>query len=198
MLWALRPSWTCSSMNARCGSHAEGVWLTGAGGRGGGNLPDRPLRAGGHPGGICRVPPDRLAIHPGAPLDLPLSRPVREQRGDRNPQMRLQDVHSCLPRRCRGISVTSRRFRPPSRPRARSDRVHLEEFGVATSGGIWVAAGAKEPIQGATISVDDHPGLFARTNSDGQFSLAPTTRTTHIFWLAPYRSLPPGGTVVVS
>jgi hypothetical protein len=45
--------------------------------------------------------------------------------------------------------------------------------------------------------VDDHPGLFAQTNSDGRFVLAPTTRTTHIFVLAPYRSLPPWGTIVV-
>jgi len=67
-----------------------------------------------------------------------------------------------------------------------------------SASGTVIDADSKKPIQGATISVDDHPGLFAQTNSDGQFSLAPTTRTTHIFWLAPYRSLPPGGTVVVS
>jgi len=64
--------------------------------------------------------------------------------------------------------------------------------------GTVVDAATNKPIQGATISVDDHPGLFAQTNLDGQFSLAPTTRRTQIFWLAPYRSLPPGGTVVVS
>jgi hypothetical protein len=46
--------------------------------------------------------------------------------------------------------------------------------------------------------VDNQPGLFAQTNSDGQFVLVPTTRKTRIFVLAPYRSLPPGGTVVVS
>jgi hypothetical protein len=45
--------------------------------------------------------------------------------------------------------------------------------------------------------VDGQPGLFAQTNSDGQFVLVPTARTTHIFVLAPYRSLPPGGTIVV-
>ncbi len=64
--------------------------------------------------------------------------------------------------------------------------------------GTVIDAASKRPIQGATISVDDHPGLFAQTNSDGQFLLEPTTRTTRIFVLAPYRSLPPGGTVVVS
>ena len=63
--------------------------------------------------------------------------------------------------------------------------------------GTVVDATTKKPIQGATISVGDHPGLFAQTNSDGQFNLVPTTRTTHIFWLAPYRSVPPGGTIVV-
>jgi hypothetical protein len=63
--------------------------------------------------------------------------------------------------------------------------------------GTVIDATTKRPIQGATISVADHPGLFTQTNSDGQFILAPTTRTTHIFWLAPYRSPPPGGTVVV-
>jgi hypothetical protein len=46
--------------------------------------------------------------------------------------------------------------------------------------------------------VDDHPGLFAQTNSDGQFLLVPATRRTHIFALAPYESLPPSGTVVIS
>jgi hypothetical protein len=60
-----------------------------------------------------------------------------------------------------------------------------------------IDATSKRPIQGATISVDHQPGLFAQTNSDGQFVLLPTTRTTHIFVLAPYRSLPPGGTIVV-
>ena len=63
--------------------------------------------------------------------------------------------------------------------------------------GTGIDATTKKPIQGATISVGDHPGLFAQTNSDGQFILMPATRTTLIFWLAPYRSLPPGGTIVV-
>jgi hypothetical protein len=63
--------------------------------------------------------------------------------------------------------------------------------------GTVIDATSNKPIQGATISVDDQPGLFAQTNGDGQFVLLPTTRTTHIFVLAPYRSLPPGGTIVV-
>jgi hypothetical protein len=64
--------------------------------------------------------------------------------------------------------------------------------------GTVIDATSKKPIRGATVSVDDHPGLFAQTNSDGQFFLAPATRKARIFVLAPYRSLPPGGTVVVS
>jgi hypothetical protein len=63
--------------------------------------------------------------------------------------------------------------------------------------GTVIDAASKKPIQGATISVDRQPGLFAQTNSDGQFVLMPTTRRTHIFLLAAYRSLPPGGTIVV-
>jgi hypothetical protein len=63
--------------------------------------------------------------------------------------------------------------------------------------GTVIDAASKKPIQGATISVDNQPGLFAQTNSDGRFVLEPTTRTTRIFVLAPYRSLPPGGTIVV-
>lgn len=76
--------------------------------------------------------------------------------------------------------------------------IEITTYVSPSASGTVVDAATKKPIQGATISVDDHPGLFTQTNSNGQFSLAPTTRTTHIFWLAPYRSLPPGGTVVVS
>jgi len=76
--------------------------------------------------------------------------------------------------------------------------IEITTYVSPSASGTVIDAASKKPIQGATISVDDHPGLFAQTNSDGQFSLAPTTRTTHIFWLAPYRSVPPGGTVVVS
>ena len=57
------------------------------------------LRAGGHPGGICRrrVPPDVLR---STPVRRSISRwcSIAKQRRDRDPQMRLQDVHSCLPR----------------------------------------------------------------------------------------------------
>jgi hypothetical protein len=63
--------------------------------------------------------------------------------------------------------------------------------------GTVVDATTKKSIPGATISVDGRPGLFAQTNSEGEFVLVPTTSTKRIFWLAPYRSLPPGGTIVV-
>ena len=42
-----------------------------------------------------------------------------------------------------------------------------------SASGTVIDAASKKPIQGATISVDDHPGLFAQTNSDGQFLLVP-------------------------
>ena len=76
--------------------------------------------------------------------------------------------------------------------------IEITTYVSPSASGTVVDAASEKPIQGATISVDDHPGLFAQTNSDGQFLLVPATRKTRIFVLAPYRSLPPGGTVVVS
>ena len=76
--------------------------------------------------------------------------------------------------------------------------IEITTYVSPSASGTVVDAATKKPIQGATISVDDHPGLFAQTNSDGQFLLVPATRKTRIFVLAAYRSLPPGGTVVVS
>ena len=75
--------------------------------------------------------------------------------------------------------------------------IEITTYVSPAASGTVIDATTRKPIQGATISVGDHPGLFAQTNSDGQFVLVPTTRTTHIFVLAPYRSLPPGGTIVV-
>jgi hypothetical protein len=75
--------------------------------------------------------------------------------------------------------------------------IEITTYTSPAASGTVIDAITKRPIPGATISVDGHPGLFAETNSEGQFVLAPTTNTTHIFWLAPYRSLPPGGTIVV-
>ena len=75
--------------------------------------------------------------------------------------------------------------------------IEITTYVSPAASGTVIDATSKRPIQGATISVDDQPGLFAQTNSDGQFVLAPTTRTTRIFELAAYRSLPPGGTIVV-
>ena len=76
--------------------------------------------------------------------------------------------------------------------------IEITTYVSPSASGTVIDAASEKPIQGATISVDDHPGLFAQTNSDGQFLLVPATRKTRIFVLAPYRSLPPGGTVVVS
>jgi hypothetical protein len=76
--------------------------------------------------------------------------------------------------------------------------IEITTYVSPAASGTVIDAVSKKPIQGASISVDDHPGLFAQTNSDGRFVLVPATRKTHIFALAPYRSIPPGGTVVVS
>lgn len=76
--------------------------------------------------------------------------------------------------------------------------IEITTYVSPSASGTVVDAATKKPIQAATISVEGHPGLFAQTNPGGQFSLEPTARTTHIFWLGPYRSLPPGGTVVIS
>jgi hypothetical protein len=76
--------------------------------------------------------------------------------------------------------------------------IEITTYVSPAASGTVIDAASKKPIPGATISVDDHPGLFAQTNSEGQFLLVPATRKIRIFALAPYESLPPGGTVVVS
>jgi hypothetical protein len=76
--------------------------------------------------------------------------------------------------------------------------IEITTYVSPSASGTVIDAASEKPIQGATISVDDHPGLFAQTNSDGQFLLVPATRKKRIFALTPYESLPPGGTVVVS
>ena len=75
--------------------------------------------------------------------------------------------------------------------------IQITTYVSPAASGTVIDAASQKPIAGATVSVDGQPGLFAQTNAAGQFVLAPTTRTTHIFVLAPYRSLPPGGTIVV-
>jgi len=76
--------------------------------------------------------------------------------------------------------------------------IEITTYVSPSASGTVIDGASQKPIQGATISVDGHPGLFAQTNSDGQFLLVPATRKKRIFALAPYESLPPGGTVVVS
>jgi len=75
--------------------------------------------------------------------------------------------------------------------------IEITTYVSPAASGTVIDATSKKPISGATISVDNQPGLFTQTNSDGQFVLVPTTRTTRIFVLAPYRSIPPGGAIVV-
>jgi len=75
--------------------------------------------------------------------------------------------------------------------------IEITTYVSPAASGTVIDATSKKPISGATISVDSQPGLFTQTNSGGQFVLVPTTRTTRIFVLAPYRSTPPGGTIVV-
>jgi hypothetical protein len=76
--------------------------------------------------------------------------------------------------------------------------IEITTYVSPSASGTVIDAASQKPIQGATISVDGFPGLFAQTNSDGQFQLLPDARKKHIFVLSPYESLPPSGTVVVS
>jgi hypothetical protein len=81
---------------------------------------------------------------------------------------------------------------------ALSGCIEITTYVSPSASGTVVDAVSKKPIQGAVVSVDDHPGLFAQTNSEGQFILVPVTRKTRIFVYAPYESLPPSGTLVIS
>jgi hypothetical protein len=76
--------------------------------------------------------------------------------------------------------------------------IEITTYVSPSASGTVVDAISQKPIQGASISVDGHPGLFAQTSSDGQFQLLPETRKKHIFVLSPYESLPPSCTIVVS
>lgn len=81
---------------------------------------------------------------------------------------------------------------------ALSGCIEVTTYVSPSASGTVVDAVSQKPIPGATISVDGHPGLFAQTNSEGQFVLVSDTRRKHIFVLFPYESLPPSGTIVVS
>jgi VCBS repeat-containing protein len=76
--------------------------------------------------------------------------------------------------------------------------IEITTYVSPSASGTVIDAASQRPIQGAAVSVDGHPGLFAQTNADGEFVLQPDTRRKHIFVLAPYESLAPSGTVVVS
>jgi hypothetical protein len=79
-----------------------------------------------------------------------------------------------------------------------SSCIEITTYVSPSASGAVIDAASQKPIQGATVSVDGHPGLFAQTNGEGQFVLVPDTRRKHIFALAPYESIRPSGTVVVS
>jgi hypothetical protein len=64
MVCALRPSWTCASIHARCGSHAEGVIYGGVAFA----LP--ASRAGGRGGGISDAAHSEPVATPGEFADL--------------------------------------------------------------------------------------------------------------------------------
>src|ERR1700733_10846791 len=76
--------------------------------------------------------------------------------------------------------------------------IEITTYVSPSASGTVIDAASQKPVQGAAISVNGHPGLFAQTNSDGQFLLLPATRKTRIFVLAPYESHLPSGTLVVS
>jgi len=79
MLWALRPSWTCSSIQLRCSSQAERASFgTRAGGPGWGNLHSESralaaVGAGGHLRGEFAAAPGAVSAaqspHPGSPME---------------------------------------------------------------------------------------------------------------------------------
>lgn len=76
--------------------------------------------------------------------------------------------------------------------------IEITTYVSPSASGAVVDAQTQKPIEGATISVKDHAGLFTQTNAEGQFVLTPITRKLHIFLLEPYQSLPPSGALVVS
>jgi hypothetical protein len=76
--------------------------------------------------------------------------------------------------------------------------IEITTYVSPSASGTVVDAQSQKPIEGATISVKDHAGLFTQTNAGGRFVLTPITRKSHIFVLGPYGSLPPSGTLVVS
>ena len=64
---------------------------------------DSGLKAGGpRPGGVCLLPADGLAIHPRHPRNLVLARAPAQQRSNRDPYRRFQDVQLLTPSYKRG------------------------------------------------------------------------------------------------
>lgn len=72
-----------------------------------------------------------------------LGNPSFQQNDDRAVLVLRQDIHSFCPRRyVEGLMMSCRLARPKS---GLIERQLLGDFGVATDGGIWVAAGALQP-----------------------------------------------------
>jgi hypothetical protein len=76
--------------------------------------------------------------------------------------------------------------------------IEVTTFASLGASGTVVDATTRKPLQGATVAVAGHPGLFTQTDALGRFSLESTTQKAHVFLLGPYHSLPPISTVVVS
>ena len=97
------------------------------------------------------VAPDRLTVDASDARDLALGAAALEQRVDGGPLVGFQDIHSlAFPRgRPELLSCQQVPAAPALTPCPRSTQVG--EFGVAISGGVWVAAGAVEPLDVTVI-----------------------------------------------
>ena len=142
MLCAFRPSPTCVSIQSRYGSQADAAAVTGAGGQGGGVCSGSPTEPVATPGEFAATAYRRIVLR-STPVRRSISRWLAPLASNVWMVIRKCCFKTFTPGSlgCRGISVTSRQIRPTQRARAASNPARLEEFGVATSGGVWVAAG---------------------------------------------------------
>jgi len=80
-----------------------------------------------------------------------LGNPSFQQNDDRAVLVLRQDIHSFCPRRyVEGLMMSCRLARPKS---GLIERQLLGDFGVATDGGIWVAAGDQSPVTGRLLDL---------------------------------------------
>ena len=87
------------------------------------------------------VAPDRLAVDASDARDLALGAAALEQRVDSGPLVGFQDIHSLAFPRGRPELLSCQQV--PAAPALTScpRSTQVEEFGVAITGGVWVAAG---------------------------------------------------------